>query len=232
MANSLRPWDSHDGYLWDIDGTLLTCTDLLHYRAFNHALSRVAGKDMTIDGVLMQGNVDVGIMRDAFHLHNVSEAVWRPHRDAIIDCMGREVERCCEQLQFSIHPAVLQILEYLQNRGAWLATATGNLRSIGTLKLRKANLLSYFDHLGWSDQFETRTEIFQSVAQQAYMCLGPDASLCVVGDTTADIRAARACNLSVLGVATGSDDFDVLRRESPDYLVSTLADLHMQAGTE
>lgn len=225
MTVPRRPWDSYDGYLWDIDGTLLTCTDLVHYHAFNQALSSVAGRAITIDGVVFQGNVDVGIMRDAFQLHGVPESLWRPHRAAIIESMGSEVERHCDAMELVVHPAAVPVLEHLQARSAWLAVATGNLSSIGVIKLRKANLLRLFNYLGWSDEFEHRADIFHSVAQQARTALNSSASLCVVGDTPSDIRAAKACGLSVIAVATGSYSIAELHTEEPDYLIPTLNDL-------
>jgi phosphoglycolate phosphatase len=225
MTAPLRPWDSYDGYLWDVDGTLLTCTDLVHYHAFNHALSSIAGRAMTIDGVVFQGNVDVGIMRDAFQLQGIPESVWRPHRASIIESMGSEVDRSCDAMQMEIHPAVVETLEHLRTRGAWLGIATGNLSTIGTIKLGRANLLHLFDYFGWSDDFETRADIFRSVARQARTALHPAASLCVVGDTPSDIRAAKLCGLDVVAVATGNHSLEQLQAEAPNYLVATLDDL-------
>ncbi len=33
-----RRWDAYDAYLFDIDGTLMNCTDAVHYFAFCEAL--------------------------------------------------------------------------------------------------------------------------------------------------------------------------------------------------
>ena len=53
------------GICFDIDGTLLHCTDAVHYFAFCEALKSVAGQSMTLEGVTAHGNVDTGILRDA-----------------------------------------------------------------------------------------------------------------------------------------------------------------------
>src|SRR5579875_452703 len=48
MQNSLgRAWDEFDAYLFDVDGTLMNCTDAVHYFAFNDAISAVAGRPLT-----------------------------------------------------------------------------------------------------------------------------------------------------------------------------------------
>ena len=78
MTSPQRAWDTYDAYLFDIDGTLLHCTDAVHYFAFCHALSAVAGRPLNLDGIAVQGNVDVGILRDAFAHAGIPESQWRP----------------------------------------------------------------------------------------------------------------------------------------------------------
>ena len=73
----MRAWDTYDAYLFDIDGTLLECTDAVHYFAFCGALQSLAGRPLNLDGVTAHGNTDVGILRDALTLANVPEPVWR-----------------------------------------------------------------------------------------------------------------------------------------------------------
>jgi phosphoglycolate phosphatase-like HAD superfamily hydrolase len=225
MTNRTRTWNSYDGYLFDIDGTLLTCGGLVHYQAFNNALSVVAGKVITIDGVVMHGNVDVGIMRDAFLLHKVPEEVWRLRKSWIIEEMARFVALNKDGLECTTLPMVPETLQHLKSRGALLGTATGNLRAIGTAKLRLANLYEMFDFCYWSDLHEFRTDVFRAAAEHARSILGGQASLCAVGDTPADIIAARKCGLDVIAVSTGIYSLEELQGKSPDFLVDTFAAL-------
>ncbi len=46
-----------------------------------------------------------------------------------------------------------------------------------------------------------------------------------VGDTRVDIRAGRAAGMSTIGVLTGFDDYDALKKEMPDAIVASVADL-------
>ena len=55
--------------------------------------------------------------------------------------------------------------------------------------------------------------------------LQPKASICVVGDTPSDIRAARDNGLDVVAVATGVFSVEELRAASPDLLVASLTEL-------
>ena len=38
-----RAWDAFDAYLFDIDRTLINCTDATHYFAFHNAVEKVFG---------------------------------------------------------------------------------------------------------------------------------------------------------------------------------------------
>lgn len=63
-----QPWDAYEAYLFDIDGTLLTCHDAVHYEGFSHALMWLNEAPLILDGVTVHGNTDRGILRDAMLL--------------------------------------------------------------------------------------------------------------------------------------------------------------------
>ena len=150
MTPSLgRQWDEFDVYLFDIDGTLITCTDATHYFAFCHVLKMLSGRDLTLEGVTAHGNVDVGILRDALALANIAESEWRPKLREARDAMANFVLERQAELQIEILPHVRNVLEHLQAKGATLAVATGNLERIGQLKLERAGLWRYFSLGGW-----------------------------------------------------------------------------------
>jgi phosphoglycolate phosphatase-like HAD superfamily hydrolase len=221
-----RAWDEFDAYLFDIDGTLMNCTDAVHYFAFNDALSAVAGRPLTINGVVAHGNVDVGILRDAFAQAGIPEEEWRPRLPEILDRMRGFVSERQKDFCISVLPSVRAVLDHLRARGAIVGTATGNLEVIGQAKLRVAGLLDLFHFGGWSDACETRTEVFRRAAAAARRLASNDEiSICVVGDTPADIKAARANDVKVIAVATGIYSFETLGAETPDLLVSSLTEL-------
>jgi phosphoglycolate phosphatase-like HAD superfamily hydrolase len=228
-AKLSRAWDAYDAYLFDIDGTLMNCTDAVHYFAFNEALTSVGGRPLTIDGVVAHGNTDVGIIRDAFAKHEVAESLWRPQLAEMIAGMGRFVESRQGDLCINLLPRVRDVLLHLKARGAVIGTATGNLQAIGEVKLARAGLLELFDFGGWSDAHETRTEVFRAAAAKARELAGRDAKLCVLGDTPADVRAARDIGVEVIAVATGIYPFEQLQAESPNLLLHSLEELMLSA---
>ncbi len=224
-TSNRKRWDEYDVYLFDIDGTLLHCTDAVHYFAFCEALSGLAGRPINLDGVTAHGNTDVGILRDALSLAGVPEAIWRPQLTATRDRMCRFVEERKGDLCTNVLPSVTSVLDRLHARGAVLGVATGNLEGIGRFKLDHCGLLHYFDFGGYSDSYEYRSDVFTGAVEKAKTFGGMQASICVVGDTPEDVRAARANGLDVIAVATGIYSFNVLEAEHPDWCLHSLSEL-------
>ena len=225
MQTLSRAWDAYDAYLFDIDGTLMNCTDAVHYFAFGEAMTAVGGRPLTIEGVVAHGNTDVGILRDAFARNGVPEDVWRPQLSTMIAGMGRFVQARQADLCINVLPQVREVLAHLKARGAVLGTATGNLQAIGEAKLGKVKLLELFDFGGWSDAHETRRSVFKAAAEKARELAGDGAKLCVFGDTPADVQAARDNGIEVVAVATGIYSFEQLEAEHPDLLLHSLQEL-------
>jgi phosphoglycolate phosphatase-like HAD superfamily hydrolase len=226
-----RAWDSFDGYLFDIDGTLVHCEDAVHYFAFCDALQTLSGSPLTLEGVTAHGNTDVGILRDALVLAGDAEELWRPRLPEVCEAMTRFVALRKDELRATALPYVRHMLAYLQQRGATLGIATGNLREIGRCKLRHAGLLNYFTVDAWSDAYEYRADVFQNAVAQMRAATHFAATICVVGDTPADVFAARANQLPIIAVATGVYSRQQLLVAEPDLCLDSFEDLfHLSCG--
>ena len=220
-----RAWDSYDAYLFDIDGTLLNCTDAVHYFAFCDTLTRIAGRPLNLDGVVAHGNTDIGILRDAFALANIPDEQWRPRLQEIREALCAHVERNKLDLRAEALPSVHDVLQHLHACGAVLGVATGNLETIGRLKLAHCGLLQHFNFGGYSDAHEYRRDVFAAALEKARAFAGPQAAVCVVGDTPADVQAAQANGLDVIAVATGIYAHAQLSAEKPTLCIHSFADL-------
>jgi len=220
-----KPWDSYDAYLFDIDGTLLHCSDAIHYFAFCDVLQHVSGSPLTLDGVVAHGNTDVGILRDALKLAAVHDDQWRPQLSELQARMSSFVQSRQAELNVSVMPCVHQLLAHLRNKGAILGIATGNLRAIGRLKLDKAGLLDYFTVAGWSDAYEYRADVFRHAVEQMRRQTSLNGSICFLGDTPADVLAAKINSLPVIAVATGIYSEQQLIEQQPDLCLRSFQDL-------
>ena len=220
-----REWDTFDAYLFDIDGTLLHCRDAVHYFGFCSVLSDIVGRPMSLDGVTTQGNVDVGILRDALALVDVQEAIWRPRLPDMRKALSDYVVTHKDEIDAVALPGVRDVLTHLREKQAVLGIATGNLGPIGQAKLEHVGLWEFFTIHGWSDDCETRAEVFREAVAKVKAIAGEQASICVFGDTPTDVVAARANHLAVIAVTTGiysATDFD---SSPPDRLLGSLKDL-------
>jgi phosphoglycolate phosphatase-like HAD superfamily hydrolase len=116
-----------------------------------------------------------------------------------------------------------------------LAVTSGNLEPIGWAKLRTAGIAGYFrlgsfcappgGHEGTATGRESRSAIFQHGIDEVRRRLGEKSSVCFIGDTPADILAARSVNAPVIAVATGIFDIATLRQAKPDLCLPGCAAL-------
>lgn len=220
-----RPWDAYDAYLFDIDGTLVCCEDAVHYYAFLAALRLLAGRNLDLSGVTTHGNTDIGILRDALTLAGLADQDWRPRIAEACAAMGAFVKQHQNEFNALALPGARQVLAHLRGRGAWLSVATGNLERIGRLKLERSGLLRYFHAGTFSDPFEAREDVFRHAVACVCGTMGSKAAICAVGDTPADISAARASGIDVIAVATGVHRREELLAGSPSLCLSSLRQL-------
>ena len=171
----------------------------------------VAGRPLNLDGVTTHGNTDVGILRDAFARAGIPEDYWRPRLPQICEQMCLQVEQNKAGLCATVLPQAREVLLHLRNKGATLSVATGNLERIGRQKLTAANLLELFTWVPGLILLSSRADILCHAIEQVRRATSADAAILAVGDTPADIRAARANHLPVMAVATGIYTFEQLQ---------------------
>ena len=223
-------WDAADAYLFDIDGTLLNSRDAVHYFAFRSATRELLGVEVSLDGVPVHGNTDPGILRAALQREGIDDAFIENVMDKMVEHMCAEVRRNHGDMRPELCPSILDLILYLRGRGKLLGTASGNLEPIGRLKLEKAGLRDLFAFGSFSFPRESRADIFQHGIAMARERLGTHASVTVVGDTPADIQAARAVGAPVIILATGIYSFADLKSSSPDACFACGTDLLALAG--
>jgi len=223
-------WDSADAYLFDIDGTLLNSRDAVHYFAFLHAARQVLGQEVSLEGLLVHGNTDPGILRAALRRAGVEEAAIDGAMKQIVEHMCDEVRRNQDQLRPELCPSIPELIAWLRGQGKLLGAASGNLEPVGWLKLEKAGLREMFVLGSFSFPRESRAEIFLHGIGLVRERLGERATVTVVGDTPSDIEAARAVGAPVIALATGIFSFADLLACDPDACFACGNDLMALVG--
>lgn len=219
-------WDAADAYLFDIDGTLLNSRDPVHYFAFHRAVRDVFGLDVKIDGVPVHGNTDIGILRAVLQRDGLKDAEIDAGLPRMIERMCAEVERNAAQMRPELCPSIYELVSSLKARRKLLGVASGNLESVGWLKLQKAGLQQMFSFGSFCFPLERRAEILSRGLTLAQEHLGGSkGAIYVVGDTPADIEAAKSIGAPVIAMGTGIYNFEQLRALEPDACFACATDM-------
>lgn len=230
LADPRLQWHAFDAYLFDIDGTLLRAQGGVHNDAFAESVRQVMAREVSLEHVVLHGNTDSRILAQMFQHAGIERAEWEPHRAAILKRMWTIVDERRRHMEITVMPGIRASLEYLQGLGRTLGIATGNLELIGWLKIELADLREYFVFGGFSDQHEDRGALIGAAAAVARQHAGEHSTVCVVGDTPADIAAARSNHLPVIAVATGVYSIEELLVHKPDIATTSMQALLDQAA--
>ena len=218
-------WMKPDAFLFDIDGTLLSSRDHVHYNALNRAMQEAYGVDTTIAGVAYHGKTDVGILRAALERIGVSGEAFEAKLSQALTVVCREVSQNAAAIAPHVFEGIPELLTKLQGQGKLLGLASGNLEEVGWHKVKAAGLANYFSFGCFSDCHEHRADIFQSAVAETQRRLGTGATVCFIGDTPEDIKAARVANARVIAVCTGIFKAEELLPLAPDLCVSCCSEL-------
>jgi phosphoglycolate phosphatase len=223
-SNGFR-WMDTEAYLFDIDGTLLISRDRVHRNALHQAMREAYGVDTTIDGIAYHGKTDLGILRAALERVGILSDRFEAGLPSALDVVCREVSANANHVAPTVCSAIPEVLAELQAAGKLLGLASGNLESVGWLKVQMAGLHEFFSFGCFSDQHESRSDIFRQGVVEVRRRLGESAQVCFIGDTPEDIKAARSAGSKVVAVCTGIFHADELAGHQPDLCVDSCAEL-------
>ncbi len=214
--------------LFDIDATLLL-SGHAGARAINRAFKGLYGIEQAMEGIVPGGKTDPLIFReimDSRAPHLCTEEEIPRAGQAYLSLLEQEV---MESPGFRLMPGVTELLQALSKApGIVLGLATGNLEEGAWIKLRRADLHSYFSFGGFGSDAEDRTELIRQAIRRAERFVGCSldrTDIYVIGDTPRDVVHAREAGVRVVAVATGKSDLEELREFGPDYLFEDLSSI-------
>lgn len=209
-----------DAYVFDIDGTLLVTKDLVHWNALHRAMLEAWGADATIAGIQYHGMTDISILRAALEGVGIRDGAFENGLPQALEIICREVESNRKDIVPQVCPGIPRLLAELQGQGRLLGVASGNLATVGWQKIEAAGLRDYFSFGFFSDHCERRAEIFRNAISHVRSLLSSKARVCFVGDTPADIDAAREAGAMVVAVASGTFSVAELAACGPDLCLA------------
>jgi phosphoglycolate phosphatase len=193
-------------YLFDIDGTLLHA-HRSGRDAFDAVFAEQHGLVNASEGIRYGGKTDPGIVEEIF----VARLGRKPRSleiDAFLDAYLPRLSALLSQKGVEVLGGVVEALTYLRDRSV-LGVATGNVKRGAHAKLAAGKLDTWFMLGGYGCDSHVRAELVAKAIERGKQ-LGEVTEVVVVGDTIHDISAARACNATVVAVATGADPADKL----------------------
>ena len=214
-----------DAYVFDIDGTLLSTRDLVHWNALHQAMLEAYGVDTTIEGIPYHGMTDLSILRAALAREGIQDGAFEAALPKALQVVCREVDANRASIKPDVCRGIPAVLDRLSTQGFLMGVASGNLEAVGWHKIDAANLRKYFGFGYYSDRCETRAGIFQHAVDHVKRILGANATTCFIGDTPADIRAAREIGAQIVAVASGTFGVGELRACEPDLCIERCEEL-------
>lgn len=214
-------------YLFDIDGTLLL-TGGAGTRAINAIFARRYAVADAMTGVQPGGKTDPLILTEIFE--NVlrrapTAAELQAFLEEYVPLLAIEI---AASTNFRTMPYAHECLAFLRECNATLGIATGNVKGAARAKLDHIGLWESFAFGGFGCDHPERGALVACAIERARSHAArhvAEQEIIVVGDTTRDIEAARACGVRVIAVATGSTSRDELAAAAPDAVFDTLEEL-------
>ena len=210
---------------FDIDGTMLS-TGGAGQRAMELALVEEFCITFPFEGVLTAGRTDRGIADEIFGRYKLEDSPRQ--RERFMLSYLERLPRALQSLPGELLPGVVELLDQLHRQtNVHLSLLTGNYVEGAWIKLRHFGIDHFFDTGGFGDEHAHRDDVARSArdnVSEHLKCLVTDGTACVIGDTPADIRCARAISARAVAVATGTFSVTELEPHNPDHLFVDLSD--------
>ena len=209
--------------LWDIDGTLST-TGGISSRAFLDAIQDVAGRRPDGRNLDLGGRIDAEIASTLLTSIDSDPALV----PQVLARLHEIVMSRIDDFRANVRPlpGAAAVLARLEAAGVRQTVVTGNIESVGRLKLESAGLVPPIepDLGGFGDHAQSRAAVAQLALDRVVAhrwADGPD-QCWIVGDTPRDLLCARAIGVHCALVATGRHSMESMADLGADLVIPGL----------
>jgi pyrophosphatase PpaX len=200
-----------------MDGTL-TQTHQLIFDAFNHVAEKYINKRLAPKEIVaLFGPPEEEAVENMIGTRNIASAMdeyYRFYQERHNDLA-------------SLFPGIQELLEFVRSKGIIIGLFTGKGRRTTEITLHEFCIEQYFDVVVTGDDvdhFKPSGDGIRKIIQK--YSLQPDEVL-MVGDTAADITAARECGVPVAAVAWKSYSEDNGLLPETDFLFHSVREFHV-----
>lgn len=202
--------------IFDLDGTLADTSRLI-FASFNHVAERYTGRTWSDAEILATfGPTEEVAIREIVGAERAGEAIEEFHRFYSDRHDGMATE----------HGGVRETLAFLKEKGVLLALFTGKGKRTTLVTLTALGLADYFQMLVTGDDVENHKPSADGIRKVLAAWSLPPEEVLMVGDSAADVIAARGAGVPVASVAW--DPFargaTAAMRPEPDFAFGSVAE--------
>jgi phosphoglycolate phosphatase len=214
--------------LWDVDHTLIASGGV--GREISHAaFFQVTGVRQVRDPEVA-GRTERAILAESCRLHGLDPDgyAFEDYADALAEgYLMRSAE--LRERGYALPGAAAALDALVKVDGVRQTVVSGNVRRVAETKLAVFGLDQHVDFGigGYAEDSDIRAELVRAAHRRALEADGLGygiGQVLVIGDTPADVEAARTAGAAVLGVATGKSSRAELLAAGADVAMADLAD--------
>jgi phosphoglycolate phosphatase len=212
--------------LWDIDHTLIE-TRGVGKRLYIAAFEAVTGRRMEY-AAEPTGRTEIAIFTETLERHGIQPTDELRRRYSAE--LARQYEEHADEVRTRGRalPGAHEVLSLVGGQSGVIQTVlTGNLRAVAFTKLRVFDLDGYIEwEIGaYGEDAAERAKLVgvaRARASNTYRCEFDRETTVVVGDTVQDVTAAHQGGARIVGVASGRDSVDDLRKAGAEVVLPDL----------
>lgn len=214
---------SYDAYLFDLDGTLVdTAPDLMY--ALNATLVHAGYAEVGLDLTRLWVGHGAKVM--------LAEAVVHQGKSKLSDDQLEEyfaffLERYGERIAVDSvpYPGVVDSLIALASRTRKLGVVTNKIQGLSMQLLRELDLYKYFNIVVGGDTLQVRKPEPQPILYACNELVSVPSETLFVGDSTTDVKAARAAGCPVVCMRDGYNHNTPATELGADHVIDSFCQL-------
>ena len=213
-----------EAVLFDLDGTLIDSAPI-YYQIIDIVFERLGIPP--VSRKTLQEAMDDG----DFDWDYVLPGPMKPRKEELIVEARTIIDDIAPPMfrkQIKLIPGAAEFCKKIAARGMKIGLVTSTPTDYISLKLapmRKAGVENLLQVIITADDVVNKKPHAEPLIKGSQKLQVAVEQCVYVGDTRVDIRAGNAAGMKTVGVLTGFDDFNALKREKPDAIINSIAQL-------
>ena len=201
------------GILFDIDGTLASTNELI-FSSFNYITKKYMNKTLTNEEVIaLFGPTEDQILQE-----------WFPDKYEEVKKDYYEFYRK-NHTNAKIYPGLKGLLDFLKSKNIILGIYTGKGRTAAVITLEEIKAKNYFEMIITGNDLVKRKSSGEGLLLFMEKFHLSNDEILMIGDSPADVKAARAVNVKIASVLWDSYSKDLVLTLGSDYYFHSVDEL-------